>query len=98
MGRKVRGEMMRLQVVREGARKQDDEALRARAAELFPSSTRLQDAWVRARMYIGSRKPRVDVGGAHCDLTRFPRTLREAGIHALDEVIEVPRFLARWVK
>ncbi len=71
----------------------DQHELRERAAALFPGSAHLQEAWFRAQRILAGCKPRVEIAGAHCDIKRFPRTLREAGINRLDETLEVPRFL-----
>jgi len=72
-------------------------SLEAKARELYPYSPTLQREWIKARTYIGNKKPRVDIGLKRCDITKVFRSLREAGIHAVYEPVQVPQFLSRLI-
>lgn len=69
--------------------------MQARAARLFPDSPHLQAEWLRAKRILHAVRPRVEIGGAHCDTTRFARSMREAGVYGIAETIELPAFLER---
>lgn len=86
-------------IVREGTfvPKPDYEALTAKAAALFPESQPLQAGWIKARVTLLGVKPRVEIGRLIVDTVTYPRTLKEAGIYAIEQPYDVPYFL-RWAR